>query len=145
MRIQSKDKQKITEPKSDCALFSRLYIARQTREGDIQEFFNHENQKYSPSLSSSGKLKQGKKSDLVRCPETKKDSAVANTPSVEVTVLDGAAVVHFLPIRESKTFAEYAKDVFIPRVFLELEKTQRVDLVCDVYLKDSLKLSTRAT
>lgn len=70
--------------------------------------------------------------------------AVANTPSVEVTVMDGAALVHFIPIGESKTFAEYAKDIFIPRVFLELEKTQRVDLVWDVYLKDSLKLSTRA-
>ena len=57
----SKDRQKITELKSDCALFSRLYIASQTREGDIGEFFKHENQKYPPALSSSGKLKQGKK------------------------------------------------------------------------------------
>ena len=41
-----------------------------------------------------------------------------------LTVMDGAAVVHFLPIGESKTFAEYD----IP----------------SVYLKDSLNLSTRA-
>lgn len=140
----SKDKQKITELKSDCALFSRLYIASQKREGDIKEFFKHENQKYPPSLSSSGKLKQGKKSDLVGCLETKTDSDVMTTPSVEVTVMDGAAVVHFLPLRESKTFAEYAKDVFIPHVLWELSKTQRVDLVWDVYLQDSLKLSARA-
>ena len=37
---------------------------------------------------------------------------------MEVTVLDG--VVHILPNGESKTFAEYEKVVFIPRVFLEL-------------------------
>ena len=37
--------------------------------------------------------------------------------------------------------AEYAKDVFIIRVFLELGKSQRVDLVWDVYMQDSLKLT----
>ena len=37
----------------------------------------------------------GNTSDLVVCIETKKVPAVANTPSVEVTVVDGAAVVHF--------------------------------------------------
>ena len=58
--------------------------------------------------------------------------------------MDGAAVVHIFPIRKSKTFAEYATDVFIPHVFFELGKTQRVDLVWDVYIKDSLKLSTRS-
>ena len=61
------------------------------------------------SLSSSGKLMQGKKSDLVGCLEAMKESTVTNIPSVEVKVLDGAAVV---PVGESKSFAEYAKDVF---------------------------------
>ena len=37
-----------------------------------------------------------------------RDSAVANTSSVEVTVMDGAAVVICIPIGESKTFAEHA-------------------------------------
>ena len=39
--------------------------------------------------------------------------------------------------RKSKTFADYANNIFIPRVFLELEKTQRIDLVWDVgsYIK----------
>ena len=52
-------------------------------------------------------------------------------------------MVDFLPAGESKTFAEYAQDVFIPHVLFELENTQRVDIVWDVYIKDSLKLSTR--
>ena len=56
--------------------------------------------------------------------------------------MDG--VVHISPNGESKTFAEYAEVVFIPRVFFGTGKTQRVDLVWDVYMKDSLKLSTRA-
>ena len=30
--------------KNDCSLFLRLYIACQTREGNLEEFFKHENQ-----------------------------------------------------------------------------------------------------
>ena len=47
-------------------------------------------------------MKQGMKSDLVGCLETKNDSAVANTPAIEVKVMDGAAVVHCLPIGNRK-------------------------------------------
>ena len=46
-------------------------------------------------MFSSGKVKQGNESDLVECLETKEDSAVANTPSVKATVMEGAAVVYF--------------------------------------------------
>ena len=42
---RSKDKQKVTKLKRGCALFSHLYIARYTKEGDIQEGFNDETQK----------------------------------------------------------------------------------------------------
>ena len=65
-----KEKQKLLDLKSDCALFSKLCIASQTKEGDIQEFFKHENQKCPPSLSLSEKLRPGNKSDLIRCLET---------------------------------------------------------------------------
>ena len=56
--------------------------------------------------------------------------------------MDG--VVHISSNRVSKTFAEYAETVCIPCMFLGTGKTQRVDLVWDVYTKGSLKLSTRA-
>ena len=58
-------------------------------------YCKHENQKYPPSLFSSGKVKQGIRSSWI---ETKKDSTVANTPSVEVTFMEGAAVVHFFQL-----------------------------------------------
>ena len=44
----SKTKQTITSLKSDCTLFSRLYIATQTRHGDLDNFFKHENHAYPP-------------------------------------------------------------------------------------------------
>ena len=53
----SKDKQQISSLKSDCALFSRLFISCQTREGDLDDFFEHENQGCPPSISQNGKLR----------------------------------------------------------------------------------------
>ena len=142
--VKFNDKAKIVELKSDCSLFSKLYIANQAREGNLQEFFKHENQKFPPSLAEGGKLRQAKKADLLRCLESycsmKEDHG---HPSAEVSVLDGAAVVHFLPLRESRTFGEYARDVFIPYITSELERSSRVDLVWDVYLNDSLKMIAR--
>ena len=51
--------------KNDCSLFSRLYIACQTREGNLEEFFKHENQPWPPSLSMLGQLRGGTKADLL--------------------------------------------------------------------------------
>ena len=44
-----------------------MYIASQQRNGDLEEFFKHENQPYRPSLSEFGNLRFGKKSDLISC------------------------------------------------------------------------------
>ena len=65
----SKAKQIVSSLKSDCALFSRLYIACQTREGDLENFFRHENHAYPPALSLLGKLRLGTKADLTGCLE----------------------------------------------------------------------------
>ena len=56
----SNKEQKMVALKSDCPLFSRLYIACQAREGNLEEFSRHENQPFPPSLSVSGKLRHGK-------------------------------------------------------------------------------------
>ena len=53
--------------KSDCNLFSRLYVASQFR--DLKDYFSNENQPCPPSLTAKGKLKLGTKSDIVRCLE----------------------------------------------------------------------------
>ena len=68
---------------------------------------------------------------------------VTGTPNTEVKVIDGAAAVHFLSVGESRTFGEYAREVFIPYVTSELERSVRVDIVWDVYIKESLKVTAR--
>ena len=50
---------------SDLALFSRLYIVCQTRGGNLEEFFRHENQPWPSSLAKLGDLRSGSKADLV--------------------------------------------------------------------------------
>ena len=40
---QSKQKAQVTALKEDCTLFSRLYISCQSREGNLTDFFKHEN------------------------------------------------------------------------------------------------------
>jgi len=66
---KSKGQQQLTSLKNDCSLFSRLYIASQIRDGDLSEFFQHENQACPPSPSQIGKLRTGVKITPGRLPE----------------------------------------------------------------------------
>jgi len=93
--VQSKDNEKIAELKSDCSLFSKLYIANQAREGT---YFS--NMRIPRSLADGVKLRQAKKADLLDYLESYCSTKEAQRhPSAEVRVLDCAAVVHFLPLR----------------------------------------------
>lgn len=58
---------KVAELKTDCELLSRLYIAIQSRNGDLNECFRHENQALPPSLSQNGTIASGTKSNLLTC------------------------------------------------------------------------------
>lgn len=54
----SKSHMQIASLKSDCRLLARLYIVCQTRDGNLEDFFKHENQPGPPSISHQGKLRQ---------------------------------------------------------------------------------------
>ena len=69
VKCPSKHKMQATALKSDCDLFSWLYIAGQMRDGDLDTFFTHENQSTPPSLSLGGKIRLGTKADLLHCLE----------------------------------------------------------------------------
>ena len=145
-RQKSKSQQQLSSLKNDCSLFSRLYIASQMREGDLDEFFAHENQANPPSLSNMGNLRGGTKSVLVGCLEEllfDSDSETM-TPTPEVIILDGPAIVNMLRPGTAKTFADYAHEVFTPYVMSQLRNVSRVDVVWDEYLPDSLKAETRS-
>ena len=122
--------------KNDRALFSRLYIASQTREGDVDECFRHENQPIPPALSNEGLLRTGEKRDLLDCRPTNETTS-NDSPKVDAKVFDGPAVVHYLQPGTCATFDDYANDVFVPYM------VRRVDIVWDIYRPDSLKGTPR--
>ena len=64
----TKIKQEIQNLESDCSLFSRMYVSCQSRDGDLDDLFKHENLSYPPSLSNGGKLAPAvNKSDILDC------------------------------------------------------------------------------
>lgn len=137
--MKSKITGKVSELKNDRALFSRLYIASQRREGDLAEFFCHENQPAPPSLSDRGNIRQENKYHLLE--RLEKDILIpVGVPPVSANIFDSPAMVHFLPPGTARTFGvrEYASEVFLRYVLHELNTsgTSRVDIVWDVYLDD---------
>ena len=142
-KTKSKQAGQISMLKCDVELFSRLYIVMQHRKGDMSTFFKHENHPYPPSLSDRGKLRQGKKSNLLSILMQKTCTQKEVPASFDVKILDGAAVVHFLPTNSITTFDDYASSVFIPYIVKNLESSKRVDVVWDTYITSSIKESVR--
>ena len=141
-KTQSKQQMQLAAVKSDCSLFSRLYIPCQSRDGDLDQFFSHENQAAPSALSTGGKLRLAVKADLLHC--LKSDLTETTSPPVfDATILDGTAIVQMLNPVAAKTFQEYVNIVFAPYISTQLEKVHRLDRIWDVYLPNSLKGTTR--
>ena len=121
VKIKSKQKAQLAALKSDCGLFSRLYISCQPRDGDIVNFFSHENQAAPPAQSTGGKMRFGVKADLLRCLE----SDLLETNSAPV--LDGAAVVQMLNPGTSRTLKER---VFAPYISTREKQPYRPCMGC---------------
>ncbi len=63
-RGKSMSQLQVLSLKSDCSLFSRLYVSCQTRGGNLDNFFECENQVAPPSVSHIGTLQPGNKATL---------------------------------------------------------------------------------
>ena len=135
-KVASKDKARVQALKEDCALFSRLYIASQNRNGDLGNFFKYESQPWPQSFAQAGNLPAGQKADLIECVKPISD---AQPPALDVIILDGAVVVQMLSIGTTCTFKEYAQVVFIPYVLKQLDSVKRVDVVWDAYIEGFIK------
>ena len=124
----SKSKNKLNSAKHDANLFSRLYIGSQNRGGDIYDFFDHENQSYPPSISDSGNLRGGSKSDLIQCIAKLHCNEEINTiPHSTCVVLDGAAIVQMIQPKNCRTFLEYSENMFLPHLKAVFHLSEFVD------------------
>ena len=141
VRKKSSKQLQLSSLKDNCSLFSRLYIASQIWNGDLDEFFKHENQAYPSALSWMGMLRTGMKSDLLQCLQ---ELSPVTSPTIEVTILDGAAIVSMLRPGTAKTFQDYTTNVFVPYITYQLQHVKRLDIIWDVYLAESLKADTRS-
>ena len=144
LKVPLKKQSKVSELKEDCSLFSQLYIACQMRDGDLEDFFRHENKPSPPSLSRHGQLRQVDKSELIKCLASPTVTCT-EIPAVGVKVFNGAVVVQMLNPKTARTFREYVQTVFLPYMYVnaQLLIESRIDLVCDTYREDSLKASAR--
>jgi hypothetical protein len=118
----------------------RLFIAcsGQNRQCDLDTFFKHENHPWPPSLSQYGAVYTGTKSEIMGPLMSMIQSNPHKIPAIDVAILDGAVIVHILKPGTSKTFEDYAHNMFIPYIC-------RLDVVCDKYVPNSLKATTRET
>ena len=149
----TKAKTQMSSLKSDCSMFSKLYIALQTRDGDINTFFKHENGLTPPSLCDDGMMFKGTKSDIVpllesTCPPVNTQTTLNQSPpspKVEALIIDGAVVVNLVAPDLQMTFEEYALKKILPHVtkLLEASKSTRADVIWDVYIEHSLKALER--
>lgn len=139
-REKSKQTKKIATLQNNVSLFAQLYIAMQSRDANLEEFFSHEVQSYPPSLSEFGNLRlPSAKSDLLKCIQCQQPDPPSE---FDCKVCDGAVIVHCLPVTGAvSTFDNYADNVFLP--YIQNQSSRRIDIVWDSYVSDSLKQSTR--
>ena len=144
-KVASKTKQQMSSARNDCLLFSRLYISCQTRERNLDEFFQHENQSCPPSLSQDGKLRlPQKKSELAECLQSFRTPQSKMPEGVDAIIIDGSVVVNMIKPATEKTFAEYSRQSILPYIQSQLSHAKRLDVIWDEYIANSLKATTRS-
>lgn len=140
--VASKKKQAVASIKEQVSMFKDLYIGCKARpDGDLNQFFSHENHEYPPALSEYGQLRHATaKSDFMKI-ISNQDLEAHQSPDVEAIVVDGAPWIHTHPPRSSIKFEEYCTSEIIGP--LRRLSAQRIDLVFNVYKENSMKSQER--
>ena len=106
---------------------------------------SHESSTCPPAFTNKGLMHHGTKSYILGCILPSSDSQEISEPvGVTVSVLDGAVIVQMLrPNANTTSFQDYIQTILVPYILGHLHKYDRVDLIFDVYIKDSLKAGLR--
>lgn len=70
---------------------------------------------YTHHLLDNGDLRFGNKSDLLMCFESN-TWPVSDSPPADTKILNGPATVHILLHKGSKTFKDFATQIFVPYI-----------------------------
>ena len=137
-KCQSKEKAPVALLKEDCSHGCTLRASVEM--AILTNFSSTKTNRDHPSFHKWINLEGDQKADLVKC------LAIINKakqPPVDAIILDGAAAVQMIPLGAVRTFGEYVDMVLQPFILKQLESASRIDIVWDVYWKDSLKSATR--
>ena len=117
-----------------------------SREPNLDDFFRHDNYKYSPLLPDYGSIrKPTSKAYFLKCLTEFTDDSNKETyeaPSVDGCIITGAALLQMNNPRTSKTFGEYCRIKISEKVERISNTVERVDIVFDFYRKASRKRKT---
>ena len=105
-------------------------------------FFSHENTSVPPSLSKDGKVRSGDKADLLdslydRC------NTQDTKPTVDGIVVEGPVLVNMCRPTGQRSFKEYFEERLEPFLQEKLVRVNRLDVVWNICLENSLKMTTR--
>ena len=141
--VTSKSKQRIANLEADRRLYANLFVACQARDGDLDNFFAHENYACPVSLSEYGKLrKSSAKSDFLQCLNyIVKPSLLP--PNVAAKIIDAAAFVNINKPKTSERFGQYYSEEIPWKVQQQLGDLKRFYFVLDTCKIDSIKGHTR--
>jgi len=93
-----------------------------------KEFFLHKIQSFPHSLSDYGKLYlPSTKSELLKC--ILSSTQLEPLLFYDCQILDGTTIVHFLPIIGAAKFIDYAENIFIPYLSMQLQNINILDVV----------------
>jgi hypothetical protein len=107
----NKGKLKAASIKEERKMYASLYVASQVREGDLDDFFKHENHEYPPTISEYGNLRKTSKSDFLKCLEEFGETKLT-PPEVSVIIIDAAVLVQIVKPQDSKNFGQYSDEEF---------------------------------
>ena len=146
----SKLQANVSSMKNDVQLFSRMYIACQARDDNLDSFFEHECHSWPPALAEGiGSMRPPMgKADILPCLEGLAPHPQDN-PKPDTCIFDGAALVHQLEPTKCnsvvRTFGDYVQKQFLPYTARKLdeEAVMHVDVVWDTYRTDILKEGAR--
>ena len=107
---------------------------------DTRPWWWHLSGSLSSACGRGGQLDAGLLSSIEQTPASEQ---LDPRSTFDTKILDGTAVLHFLPTAGISTFEDYANDVFLPYIRHQLEGADKVDVVWDTYHSSSIKESGR--
>ena len=113
--VTSKTKLESLTLRERVKLYANLYVGCQSRQGNLDDFFRHENHDIPPALSEYGRIrKPTMKSDFVKCLPTIQEAIETaesgidkyTAPNVDAIIVDGPTLVQMNTPKVSSTFGE---------------------------------------